>query len=51
MEILLIFRFLHDILFIGSENLCWNSYFEIKNEKILTFNIVHFRNFDMSASL
>ena len=28
----------------------FHSYFERKNAKILTFNIVHFPNFDMSAS-
>ena len=28
-----------------------HSYFERKNNKILTFNIVHLPNFEMSASL
>ena len=27
------------------------SYFERKNEQVLTFNIVHFPNFEISASL
>ena len=27
------------------------SYFEEENDKVLTFNIVHFPNFELSASL
>ena len=27
------------------------SYFERKNEKVLTLNIIHFFNFEISASL
>ena len=29
----------------------FHSYFERKNDKILTFNIVHFPNFEINASL
>ena len=29
----------------------FHSYFERKYEKVLTFNIVHFPNFEISASL
>ena len=29
----------------------FHSYFERKNDKILTFNIVHLPNFEISASL
>ena len=29
----------------------FHSYFERKNDKILTFNVVHFPNFEISASL
>ena len=43
MKILLIFRFFH------SENLFY--YFERKNEKVLTSNIIHFPKFEISASL
>ena len=50
MQMLLIFRFLHYILLIGSENLWENSYFKIKNETVMTFNIVHLPNFEISAS-
>ena len=28
----------------------FHSYFERKNDKVLTFNITHFLNFEMSAS-
>ena len=28
----------------------FHSYFERKNEKVLTFNIVHFPNFEISTS-
>ena len=46
-KIFLIFRFLHDFLLINSENF----YFETKNEKVLTFNIAFFPNFEISSSL
>ena len=49
-KILWIFRFFHYIWFIDSENL-FDSYFERKNDKVLIFNIVHFPNFEISASL
>ena len=29
----------------------FHSYFERKNDKVLIFNIVHFPNFEISASL
>ena len=29
----------------------FHFYFEIKNDKVLTFNIVHFGNFEITASL
>ena len=29
----------------------FHSYFERKNDKVLTFNTVHFPNFEISASL
>ena len=51
MEILSIFKFLHFIVFIDNENLCYNSYFEIINEKVLKFNIAYFPNFEKSTSL
>ena len=50
MKILLIFRFFHYVWFIDSENL-FHSYFERKYDKVLTLNIVHFSNFEISASL
>ena len=50
MKILLIFRFFHYIWFIDSKNL-FHSYFERKNDKVLTFNIVHFPNFEIYSSL
>ena len=34
-----------------NENLCYNSYLEIINEKVLKFDIVYFPNFEKSASL
>ena len=49
-EILLTFRFFHYIWLIDSENLCFISYFERKYDKVLTFNIVQFPNFKISAS-
>ena len=50
MKVLLIFRFFLYIWFIDSENLFY-LYFERKYDKVLAFNIVHFANFEMSASL
>ena len=49
-KILLIFRFVHYIWFINSENLFY-SYFERKNYNAMTFNIADFANFEISASL
>ena len=49
MKILLVFRFFHYIWFIDSENL-FHSYFDRKYDKVLTFNIAHFSNFEVSAS-
>ena len=46
---MLIFRFFHYIWFTDSENL-FHSYFERKNDKVLTFNIVYFPNFEISAT-
>ena len=46
MKVLFIFRFFHYIWFIDSENLCF-----ILISKETTFNIVHFPNFEISASL
>ena len=52
MKILLVVRLFHYIWFIDIENLArFHSYFERKNDKILTFNIVNFPNFEISASL
>ena len=51
MKILLIFRFFDYILFIDSENLCFILILKEENDKVLTFNIVHFPNFELSASL
>ena len=50
MKILLTFRFFYYIWFIDSENL-FHSYFKRKNDKVSTFNIVHFQNFEISTSL
>ena len=50
MKILLIFRLFHYIGFIDSEHL-FHSCFERKSDKVLTFNIVHFPNFEISAPL
>ena len=49
MKILLIFRSFHYIGFIDSEHLF--HYFERKSDKVLTFNIAHFPNFEISAPL
>ena len=51
MKILLIFRFFHYIWFIDSKNLYFILILEEKMIKFLTFNIVHFPNFEISASL
>ena len=50
MKILLTFRFFYYIWFVDSENL-FHSYFKRKNDKVSTFNIVHFQNFEISTSL
>ena len=49
MKIMLIFRFFYYVWFIDSKNL-FHSYLK-KNDKDLTFNIVHFPNFETNASL
>ena len=50
LKILLICKFFHCNWIIDSENLC--SYlFRKKNDKALTFNIVHFPIFEISASI
>ena len=52
MKVLLIFRFCHYIWFIDSKILLmYHSYFERKDDKVLTFDIVHFPNFEINASL
>ena len=51
MKILLIFSFVNTFRFIDSESLVENSYFERKNDKVLTFNIAQFPNFEISAPL
>ena len=50
MKILSIFRFFHYVWFIDSENVC---FILILKEKmtVFTFNIVHFPNVEISASL
>ena len=50
MKILMISRFFNHIWFTDKEHL-FHSYFEKKYDKVLTFNIVHFLNFEISASL
>ena len=46
------FRFFYYIWFIDCENLCFiKNLFERKNDKVLTFDIVLFPNFKISASL
>ena len=56
MKILSIFRFFHFIWSTDCENLFYSyfenlfySYFERTNDKVLTFNIVHFLNFEIST--
>ena len=51
MKILLIFQFFHYIWFIDSENLCFILILKENMTRFLTFNIVHFPNFEISASL
>ena len=48
MKILFIFRFFHFIWFADSENLCFILI--LKEKMFLIFNIVHFPNFETSAS-
>ena len=50
MKIMLIFRFFKYIWFIDSENLCFILMLKEKNGKVLTCNIVHFPNFEISAA-
>ena len=50
-KILLTFRLFHYIWFIDSENLCFLLILKEKNDKVLTFNIVHVTNFEISDSL
>ena len=50
MKKLLRFRFFHYVWFIDSENM-FRSHFKRKNDEVLAFDIVHFPNFDISASL
>ena len=50
MKILLIFRFFRYIWFIDSTNF-FHSYFERKNDKALTFNIVHFPNIEITPNM
>ena len=49
MKILLIYRFFHYIWFTDSENFMFHPYFERKNDNFLTFNIVRFPDFEISA--
>ena len=49
MKILLIFRFFHYICFIDQEKLCF--LFWRKNDKVLKFDVVHFPNSEIIASL
>ena len=50
MKIFLIFRLFNYIWFIDSENLCFILILREKNDKVLTFNVVHFPNFGISPS-
>ena len=45
------FRFFYYIWSIDSGNLSFILFFERKHDKFLTFNIVHFPNFEINASL
>ena len=45
------FRLFHCIWFIDSENLCSIHILRQENEKVLAFNIAHFPNFEINASL
>ena len=44
MKILWISIFFHHIRFTDSKKIMFHSYFEIKNDKVLTINIVRFSN-------
>ena len=46
-----IFRYFDYIWFIDSVNLCFIFILKEKNEKVWTFNIAHFSNFEISTSL
>ena len=50
MKILLIFRFFHYIEFINIENLCFILILKEKMTRVLTFNIVRVRNFEIGAA-
>ena len=50
-KMLLIFQVFHDTWFIDSENLCFIPVLKEKIYKILAFNILHFPNLEISASL
>ena len=45
------FRFIHYIWFLNSEDLCFILILKGKTDKVLTINIVYFSNFEISASL
>ena len=51
MKIIVIFTFFRYIWFIDNENSCFILILKRKTDKVLTFNIVHFPNIEMSASL
>ena len=50
MKMWLIFRFFYYIWFIDSKNLCFILVLKEKNDKVLTFFIVHFPNFEIGAA-
>ena len=50
-QILLKFRYFCYICFFDGENLCFILTLKRKNDKVWTFNIAHFPNFEISASL
>ena len=47
----MIFGFFHYIWFNAIENLCFILVLNKNNDKVLTFNIDHFPNFEISTSL
>ena len=50
-KIIVIFTFFYYIWFIDNENSCFILILKGKNDNVLTFNIVNFSNFEISASL